>query len=91
MLIVKGVSRKSGSYEGQPYDNFYIHCLNDSPSKPTIAGDACEILKVKAYRLHEVLGGLVKSDADWRALVDCKIRAFYDRYGNAEQITLVED
>lgn len=91
MLTVKGVSRKAGSFEGNDYDNFYVHCLNDAPSKPTIAGDACEVLKIKANRLQDVLGGLVKSDADWRDLIDSKIRVFYDRYGNAEQITLVED
>lgn len=90
MLIVKGVSRKNGNYEGNAYDNFYIHCLNTSPSKPTIAGDACEILKVKANRVQEILGGMVKTDSDWRGLVDMQIRAYYDRYGNAEKIEIVE-
>lgn len=90
MLIVKGVSRKNGNYEGNAYDNFYIHCLNTAPSKPTISGDACEILKVKANRVHEILGGMVKTDSDWRGLVDMQIRAYYDRYGNVEKIEIVE-
>ena len=91
MLTVVGVQRKTGTFEGNDYDNIMIHCLNDAPSKPTLCGGVCEIVKVKTHNVISVLGGLVKTDSDWRDLLGCKIRVFYDRYGTAEQITLAED
>ena len=90
MLTVKGVQRKFGTFEGNAYDNFYLHCLSDSPRVPTIGGEVCEIIKVKAGQLASVLDGVIKSDDDWRSLIDCKVRAFYDQYGNATLIQLVD-
>lgn len=91
MLTVKGVTRKTGVYEGNNYDNHYLHCLNDSPTDNTIAGEVCEVLKIKTANVAQVFNGAVKTDADWRGLVGMKIRAFYDRYRNVEQIVFVEE
>ena len=90
MLTVIGVQRKSGTYEGNQYDNFMMHCVNDAPSVPTIAGSVCEIVKIKALNLRAVFDGLISSDADWRALIGSKVRVHYDRYGNPEQIEVLD-
>ena len=42
MLTIIGVLRKSGTYEGHPYDNFMMHCVNDTPSDAMIAGCRCD-------------------------------------------------
>ncbi len=92
MLTVQGITRKKGEYEGIAYDNIYLHCLNDYVApKNHITGQTCEILKVKAAQVGEVFGGVIKTDADWRDLVGCKINAYYDRYGNAQQISFVDN
>lgn len=90
MLTIIGVLRKSGTYEGHPYDNFMMHCVNDTPSDVMIAGEQCEIVKIKAQNLQGVFNGCVRSDADWRALIGQKVRVFYDRNGNPQEIQLVE-
>lgn len=90
MLKVIGVARKYGTYEGREYDNFMMHCVNDSPSVAMIGGSACEIVKIKAQNLRGVFGGLVTSDKDWRDLIGAIVRVHYDRYGNPEEIEIVE-
>lgn len=88
MLTVIGVLRKSGTYEGHQYDNFMMHCVNDSPSDAMIAGSACEIVKIKAQNLQGVFSGAVRSDSDWRDLIGSKVRVFYDRNGNPMEIQI---
>lgn len=90
MLKVVGVQRKSGVYEGQNYDNIMVHCLEDSPSMPTIVGDVCETLKIKVSSVRDVFGGLVTSDADWRDLIGAKIFPYYDRYGRVSKCDVIE-
>lgn len=89
MLIVKGVQRKSGEFQGNKYDNIVLHCLNDNPSTPTICGGACEMVKIKSHLVSEVFSGLVNNDADFRDLMEQPIQVFYDRFGNALQINLI--
>lgn len=89
-LKVIGVLRKYGTYEGKEYDNFMMHCVNDAPSVAMIGGSACEIVKIKAQNLRSVFGGVISSDADWRDLIGSKVRVHYDRYGNPEEIEILE-
>lgn len=90
MLRLIGVVRKSGTYEGNDYDNVMLHCINDNPSKPMICGDACEIIKVKARMVREVFGGLISTDHDWSELIGSSLDVFYDRYGNAQKVTILD-
>lgn len=91
MLTLIGVQRKTGNYEGNAYDNFNLHCINDAPPNPTICGNICEVVKLKANRVRDAFGGLVANDNDWRSLIGSRIRVSYDRYGSAERIEIVED
>ena len=90
MLTLIGVQRKTGNYEGNAYDNFNLHCINDTPPSPTICGNVCEIVKLKAARVHDAFDGLVSNDSDWRNLIGSKIRVSYDRYGSAEHIEIID-
>ena len=90
MLTLIGVQRKTGNYQGNDYDNFNLHCINDAPLNPTICGDVCEVVKLKAGRVKDAFDGLVANDNDWRGLIGSRIRVSYDRYGNAEHIEIVE-
>lgn len=90
MLIVKGVQRQTGTFEGRQYDNILLHCLNTTPSNPTICGDACETVKIKSNMVYEVFGGLVSNDQDFRALMDQGILAYYDRYQRVQKIDILD-
>ena len=90
MLKIVGVQRKSGEFQGKQYDNIMLHCLNDEPSTPTIAGDVCESIKLKASEISYSLGGLVKNDADYRALIGMGCVPFYDRYGRCIRCDIVD-
>lgn len=88
MLKIVGVQRMGGEFQGKPYDNLYLHCLNDAPSKPTIAGDVCETLKIKWAEKSQVFGGLVETDSDLRALIGSAATPFYDRFGRVLRVEI---
>lgn len=90
MLIIKGVQRQTGTYEGKQYDNILLHCLNNNPANPTICGDVCETIKIKTQLVSEVFGGLVNNDNDFRALMDQPIIAFYDRFSRVQKVDLID-
>ena len=88
MLKLVGVQRKFGEYEGKNYDNVMLHCTQDCPTTPTIAGDTVEVIKIKAVRIRDVFDGLISTDTDWRSLIGAELEVFYDRYGSAQKITV---
>ena len=90
MLIVKGVQRQTGTFEGKQYDNILLHCLNNAPANPTICGDTCETVKIKTQMVYDVTGGLIKTDSDFRALLDQPIMAYYDRFQRVQKIDILD-
>lgn len=90
MYKVMGVQRKSGEFNGIHYDNVVLHCLNDTPTTPTIAGDVCEMVKIKAELVGQVFAGAVKNDNDLRDLVGCTIYPYFDRYGKVNRVDLMD-
>lgn len=90
MLIVKGVQRQTGDFQGKHYDNILLHCLNNNPLNPTICGDVCETVKIKSQLVYEVFGGLVSTDQDFRALLDQGIMPYYDRYSRVQKIDILD-
>lgn len=82
MYKIVGIQRKTGNWQGRDYDNINFHCLNDTPSTPTIAGSVCEIIKVKHALINQVFGGLITNDSDYRDLIGMEIIPFFDRYAN---------
>lgn len=90
MLRIVGVQKKAGEFQGKQYDNIMLHCLNNEPSTPTIAGDVCETIKLKTSEIGYSLGGFVKNDSDFRALIGMGCVPFYDRYGRCIRCDIVD-
>lgn len=88
MLKIVGVQRVSGDFNGNHYDNINFHVLNDAPSRPTIAGSTCEIIKVKTADIPAVFGGLISTDPDYRSVIGMALNVFYDRYGRVINATV---
>jgi len=94
MLILHGVQHKSGTYEGRPYDNVVLHCLDNSPpSTPTsqlLGGSVCEIFKISVLNIPHTFGGLVASPADLVAMIGQGLTVAYDRYGRPDTVTFID-
>lgn len=91
MLTIVGVQRKTGVYEGQNYDNIMLHCLEDSPSTPAIAGNVCETLKIKSASVRDCFDGLITSESDWAGMIGVKVFPYYDRYGRVSKCDVIDD
>ena len=91
MLKLVGVVRKVGTFEDKPYDNFYLHCLDDSPyvsgSTTIIGGSICETLKVSAANVEHTFGGFIKTGVDLAAMIGHKVVVTYNRFGNPDLIS----
>lgn len=94
MLKLIGVVRKSGTFEGKPYDNVYLHCVDDNPfvsgSTTLIGGQLCETLKVSVANVRHTFGGLISSDADFAAMIGQEVVVSYNRYGNPDTISFAD-
>lgn len=71
-----GYERQTGVYEGHPYDNTKLYCVEDLPAKPERVGQKCYIFKAKTpvFLASQVITG------------DDVLIAF-DRFGNVLSIT----
>lgn len=95
MLILKGVQRKTGVFQGNSYDNIMLHCLDSTPfssdSSRLLCGCVCESIKVRSSEVRNVFGGLISSDSDFESLLGCVLAVSYDRYGRPVQISVSDD
>lgn len=85
--IVKGISRKSGDYEGNPYDNIYLHCIIPADEK-TLCGEKVESFKVKA--------GVFTSACDRQKigledLLGCSVRIIYGKYNRIDDFDVLDE
>ncbi|MBQ8407720.1 MAG: hypothetical protein IJY39_02515 [Clostridia bacterium] len=72
---VVGIERKSGEYNGRPYDNTILHC---SYAKDGIEdGFAVASVKVKTERIEAPI------------VVGDKVSFYYDQYGNVLQVNIL--
>lgn len=92
MLKVIGVTRKSGVYEGNNYDNFTLQCVEEEPVSTSgfVVGSTVSTVKIKASTLRDVFDGLVATPADWGLVIGQYIRVFCDQYGRPVKIEIVE-
>ena len=86
MPKVIGVTEKSGEFNGSPYHNVMINCVRGDEN---CIGQLSEVIKVKFALVKEIFGRPY-SAADWQTLVGKEIRAFFNRYGNCEEIRVVD-
>lgn len=90
MIILVGVDRKSGNYQGNDYDNINLYVTDDCPATPTICGQTAYKIKIKVHRVKEVFDGLISTDADWREILGKELDISWDRYGNPLKIRVKE-
>lgn len=91
MLKVIGVTRKSGVYEGNNFDNFTLQCVEDAPvTSGFVAGATVSTVKIKASTLRDVFDGLVSAPADWDLVIGQNIRVFCDQYGRPVKIEIID-
>lgn len=81
-MIIRGLKRSSGEYEGYKYDNIVCHCLSDDNSG-LLYGDAVEIVKVPYPVFMDWLAG---SELD--AAVGMDVNFIYNKSGKVTAITL---
>lgn len=89
MLNVVGVQEKKGNYQGVDYHNVMIHCINDNPAVNCF-GQTTETLKVKFALVKEVFGKPMSS-ADWQNLIGEAIKVTYNRFGNVDEVRIIEN
>lgn len=53
---VIGIEKKSGTYEGHPYENIVLHVVSSDPAN--IAGEKTRVFKFKARQQDEILHGV---------------------------------
>jgi hypothetical protein len=94
MLILKGVQRKIGVFQGNSYDNYILHCLDTTPfssdSSRLVCGSVCESIKVRSSEIRNIFGGLIGSDSDFDSLLGYSVCVSYDRYGRPVQVSFSE-
>ena len=88
MLNVVGVMEKKGNYQGVDYHNVMIHCINDNPATNCF-GQTTETLKIKFALVKEVFGKAMSS-ADWQNLIGEAIKVTYNRFGNVDEVRIIE-
>lgn len=85
-MTVVGIQEKKGEYNGNAYHNYLIHCLKDDDNA---LGQVSEIVKVKFASVKEVFGKPM-SLPELDSLIGEDIRCYYDKFGNATEIRVVE-
>lgn len=81
---VVGIRRKSGEYEGRPYDNTYLNalCVRDN-----VIGRDVASLKMKTTAFSNLLQtyGIATSD-----LVGKTVNVSFDEYRNVEEVVIMD-
>lgn len=78
-MLVRGIKRSTGEYNGRSYDNIMIHCTAPNDGS-MLAGEPVEILKIKAPLFYEEFGRL--GCGELSELVGLDIRERYNKFGN---------
>ena len=81
---VVGVQRKSGEYNGRPYDNTYFHVLSVSPN---VIGRMTGAVKMKTTAFSDFLAahGLASTD-----LIGKIVDIGFDQYRNVERVDVLD-
>lgn len=74
---VVGISRSVGDYNGQKFDNTYLHCIRPADVDRGQVGQICEIFKIKTSNLHTI------------PEINSFICPVYNKFGQVESVNLV--
>ena len=77
MYTVVGIVHKVGDFNGQPYDNFNLHCVRDATPNSDEDGQITEVIKVKSdiFLASDITVGSV-------------VTPYYDKYGRIVQLNV---
>lgn len=81
---IVGAQRKSGEYEGRPYDNTYLHVLNVNPN---VTGRQAGTVKLKTSAFGNIMQehGISAND-----LLGRTVNIAFDQYRNVESVELLD-
>lgn len=85
-LTVIGVQQKNGTYQGVAYDNYVLHCTREDENA---FGVVSEQVKIKSKSVSDIFG-ISMNNSDWADLIGKTIRVFYNKYGNADEVRIVD-
>ena len=85
-LTVIGVQQKKGIYHTVPYDNYVLHCTREDENAFGVVTDQ---IKVKSLSVPDVFG-FSMTNSDWEELIGKTICVFYNKYGSADEIRIVD-
>lgn len=75
-MLVVGLARRKGDYQGTPYDNMMIYALRPADESKGEQGQIAEVIKIK----YENYSALID--------VGVTIRPIYNRYGQVVDIEI---
>ena len=75
MYTVVGIVHKVGDFNGQPYDNFNLHCVRDATPNTDESGQITEVIKVKSDMF-------LNTDIN----IGSEVTPYYDKYGRILQL-----
>lgn len=91
-MKIVGIEHRTGNYKGFDYDNYIIHTVNETPfGGSCIAGGLTDTYKVKARAVADVFGGRVKTESDFKSIVNCSVDILCDKFGNPVKIVFVDN
>ena len=90
MLIVKGVKRSTGNYQGFDYDNYVLQCLQTDPDSQNVKGMTVETVKCKVAWFKQIFAGILDEPSQFELLFDQAIVPSYDKSGKVTKIDIVE-
>lgn len=82
-MLILGIKRSSGEYEGNKYDNIVCHCKN--PDTIMMAGEAVEIVKVPYTVFSNFLEG-----APLETAIGLDVIFYYNRWNKVQTMQLIK-
>lgn len=83
--LVKGISRKSGEFEGNAYDNIYLNCIVPA-NETTLCGELVEAFKMKVFAFNAACD---RQKVDFSDLLGCQVRIIYGKYNKVDDFDIL--
>ena len=76
-MLVIGLARRKGEYQGNAYDNMMIYCTRPANTTKGEKGEISECFKIKFSDFPQIIQ------------IGCDIRPIYDRFGRVVDIQMI--
>lgn len=87
-----GVKRKTGDYNGTPYDKLQLYCTLECVGQEAAGQEYIDLKKTSfpVLRAPQICQD-VRSYSDFFELIGCKIDLSFNQYGNVDRISVVSE